>query len=128
MTISQNPQQLTEQQQLQIINDEIALARKNAEPAVQLAESVKRLLENPDFKAVVAEAYFERELKKVALTISMNSNEDLVKRDVVRLKGIHCFREFLNTLLKDGEVASQYLAQSNEDLVAMYKEQYDITE
>lgn len=128
MTISQNPQQLTEQQQLQLINDEISLARKNAETAIKLAESVKRLLNNPDFKTVVAEGYFEKELKRIALTISMNGNEELVKRDVVRLKGIHCFREFLNNLLKDAETASEYLAQSDEDLIAMYQEQYDIVE
>lgn len=127
MTISQNQQHLTEEQQLQIIHNEITLARKNAEPDMKLAESVKRLLENPDFKAVVAEAYFEKELKQIALTISMNGNDDLVKRDVVRLKGIHCFREFLNKTLKNGEIAAQYLSKSDDELVAMYQN-FDITE
>ena len=128
MTISQNQQHLTEEQQLQIIHEEIALARKNAEPDMKLAESVKRLLQNPDFKAVVSEAYFDKEMKQIALTISMNGNDDLVKRDVVRLKGIHCFREFLNKILKNGELASEYMAKSDEELVAMYQTQFDIAE
>lgn len=126
MTISQNLQKLTEEQKLQIIQDEISLTRKNAESAIKLGDAVKRLLDNEDFKLVVSERYFDVELKKVATTISMNSNEDLVRRDVVRLKGIHCFREFLNNLLLEKEAAFQYIDKSDEDLIRMYIDKYDI--
>lgn len=114
------------EQQLAIVRQEISDARANAEPAVKLAQAVKRLLENQDFQEVVSKTYFDEELKRVALAISMNGNNDLVARDVVRLKGIHCFREFLNTLLKNGEVAEQYLSQSDEDLLAHYLANYDL--
>lgn len=121
MTTSQTTETLTEEQQLAIIHEEIDKARANAEPAVKLAEAVKRLLENEDFKAVVAKSYFEDEMKKLALTISMNSNEELVKRAVVHLKGIHSFREFLNTSLRNGIEAANYLAKSDEELTAYYQ-------
>lgn len=126
MTISQNLQKLTEEQQLQIIQDEISLARKNAESVIKLSDAVKRLLDNEDFKLVVSEHYFDIELKKVATTISMNSNEDLVRRDVVRLKGIHCFREFLNNILLERDTASAYIDKSDEDLIRLYLDNYDI--
>lgn len=126
MTISQNLQKLTEEQQLQIIQDEISLARKNAESIIKLGDAVKRLLDNEDFKLVVSERYFDIELKKVATTISMNSNEDLVRRDVVRLKGIHCFREFLNNILLERDTASAYIGKSDEDLIRLYLDNYDI--
>lgn len=121
MTTSQTTETLTEEQQLAIIHEEIDKARANAEPAVKLAEAVKRLLENEDFKAVVAKSYFEDEMKKLALTISMNSNEELVKRAVVHLKGIHSFREFLNTSLRNGIEATNYLAKSDAELIAYYQ-------
>lgn len=121
MTTSQTTETLTEEQQLAIIHEEIDKARANAEPAVKLAEAVKRLLENEDFKAVVAKSYFEDEMKKLALTISMNSNEELVKRAVVHLKGIHSFREFLNTSLRNGIEAANYLAKSDAELIAYYQ-------
>lgn len=121
MTTSQTTETLTEEQQLAIIHEEIDNARANAEPAVKLAEAVKRLLENEDFKAVVAKSYFEDEMKKLALTISMNSNEELVKRAVVHLKGIHSFREFLNTSLRNGIEAANYLAKSDAELIAYYQ-------
>lgn len=121
MTTSQTTETLTEEHQLAIIHEEIDKARANAEPAVKLAEAVKRLLENEDFKAVVAKSYFEDEMKKLALTISMNSNEELVKRAVVHLKGIHSFREFLNTSLRNGSEAANYLAKSDAELIAYYQ-------
>ena len=121
MTTSQTTETLTEEQQLAIIHEEIDKARANAEPAVKLAEAVKRLLENEDFKVVVAKSYFEDEMKKLALTISMNSNEELVKRAVVHLKGIHSFREFLNTSLRNGIEAANYLAKSDAELIAYYQ-------
>lgn len=121
MTTSQTTETLTEEQQLAIIHEEIDKARANAEPAVKLAEAVKRLLENEDFKAVVAKSYFEDEMKKLALTISMNSNEELVKRAIVHLKGIHSFREFLNTSLRNGIEAANYLAKSDTELIAYYQ-------
>ena len=121
MTTSQTTETLTKEQQLAIIHEEIDKARANAEPAVKLAEAVKRLLENEDFKAVVAKSYFEDEMKKLALTISMNSNEELVKRAVVHLKGIHSFREFLNTSLRNGIEAANYLAKSDAELIAYYQ-------
>lgn len=126
MTTSQTTDILTEEQQLAIIRKEIANARANAEPAMKLAESVKRLLENEDFKAVVAKSYFEDEMKKLALTISMNGNEELVKRAVVHLKGIHSFREFLNTTLRNGAEAASYLAKSDEELTAFYQANFQI--
>lgn len=126
MTTSQNSQQIFSDEQLRIVQEEIVLARNNAKPAVELAEAVERLLKNADFKAVVSEAYFNKELNQVALGISMNNNKDLIERDVSRLKGIHFFREFLNKLLKEGKAGRDYLAYSDEELVELYAERYEV--
>lgn len=128
MTISQNTEQLIQEQQRQLIADEIKLAKANAESDIKLADAVKRLFNNEDFKLVVSETYFSKELTKAASAISMNGNEDLNKRDIIRLKGIHCFREFLSNILKNGNAGLDFLSKSTEELIALYEEQFDLGE
>lgn len=116
MTLTQS---LTEQE-VDFIRNEVRANREAYKKLISVVGAIERLLENEDFKLVVSTGYFQDELMNNARIVSMNGNEDLVQRAVIRMKGIHAFREFLNNKLVQGREAKEYLSYSEDDLVTMF--------
>lgn len=119
MTITQT----LPEQEIEFIRNEVRNNREAYKKLIPMVEAIERLLDNEDFKLVVSTGYFQDELMNNARIVSMNGNEDLVQRAVIRMKGIHAFREFLNNKLIQGKEAKDYLAYSEDDLVTMFVNQ-----
>lgn len=121
--LSQNANGITEEQVSQI-REQIKQNKALAEHQNKVAEAIKRLYENEDFKLVVATEYFENEHKETAKYLAQNGNEDLTRRALIRLKAINCFREFLNSCEIKAQQSKYYVEHSESELLQDYLAQY----
>lgn len=91
--------------------EEFEQAKKEYQAILDVAEAARRLSENPDFKMVVMDRYFEHEPTRLAnLMASGKVHETTLNNCAKELEAIGKFRSFLSFTLEQGNIAASDLA------------------
>lgn len=95
--------------------EELDQARKENEAIIEVAEAARRLAENPDFKLVVMDRYFESEPRRLTgMMASGKIHETTFNNCAKELEAIGKFRAFLSFTLEQGNIAEADLAALEE--------------
>jgi len=96
----------------------IEISIEIAQKAVDKAEAIVRLLNNPDFKLVVVEGYFEKEPARLVglLTDPEMSDPESQKNLHNDMLGISSFRNHLINMQRLGRQMAQSIKSSEEEL------------
>jgi hypothetical protein len=91
--------------------EEFEQAKKEYQAILDVAQAARRLSENPDFKMVVMDRYFEHEPTRLAnLMASGKVHETTLNNCAKELEAIGKFRSFLTFTLEQGNIAADDLA------------------
>lgn len=86
--------------------DQIELSISEAEKRVNKAKKAIELYDNPLFKELVVEGYFEQEAIRLVGLYGAGVLDDNQKQEVQRdMHGVGSFRRFLRNIVRDGEQA-----------------------
>ncbi len=97
---------------------EVEVTLEQARRQVKLADAIKRLETNPDFKLVFKDAYFTHEAARlVALTADDNMQSEQSQLAIQHsIRGIGELRQFLSVKLMQGEMAEKAIIECGETL------------
>lgn len=86
---------------------------KTAKEAIELRDKVERLFDNPDFKAVIQEGYFEKEAARlVALKASPSSNNEASQKALEnKITGIGQLQQYLLSIYVNAENSERTLEE-----------------
>jgi len=86
--------------------DQIELSISEAEKRVNKAKKAIELYDNPLFKELVVEGYFEQEAIRLVGLYGAGVLDDNQKQEVQRdMHGVGSFRRYLRNIVRDGEQA-----------------------
>lgn len=84
--------------------------KKSCEELLRQAKSAAKLAENPDFKEIVMDAYFDQEPKRLAgLMATGRLSDKQFDECVSELKAIGSLRTFLQDFIQKGNIAQDEL-------------------
>lgn len=104
---------------------EIEVSLEHAKAAVSKGEALRRLMNNPDFVAVVREGYFEKEaIRLVMLKGDPNMQDPKTQAEIIKdIDGIGSFRMYLTTVNQLAQVAANSIAADEETLAELLSEE-----
>lgn len=95
------------------------------EQAKKLAEALKRLRANPDFKLIIEEGYCKEYLDSKVLALAIVSTEANVNQTNRQIAGVGSFKQFLNVIEQNGVDAQRQIDVLNETRVAIINGEYN---
>lgn len=97
--------------------DRIEESIEYAKVRIERCDQVLRLSENPDFQAIVAKGYFEKEaIRLVGLYGSGNLSAEQLIEVQKDMHGVGSFRRFLAQIVQEGQQARSDLQSNQETL------------
>lgn len=104
---------------------EIQLTREQAMEEIKLAESVKRLLKNKDFKKVIEDFYFEKNAMRLVHLLADPAFDSPEAQATIHadMAAIANFRYFLVDLVRKGKQMEMELAAADEELANLDDDQ-----
>jgi hypothetical protein len=108
--------------------EQIELSIEEAQKMVERASMARRLADNPDFKALVLEGYFEKEAARLANLISHPSLGENHKHVWNDMMGIGAFRRYLSTAIQMGDLAEREIEEARETLDEIRGEEAGVLE
>jgi hypothetical protein len=96
--------------------EEIELSIEEAKKMVTKANSLKSLLSNKNYKALVDEGYFKEEaIRLVLLKSDPNMESETNQKAIIQaIDGIGSFRQYLHTVLQYGAMAEKEISAAQE--------------
>lgn len=95
-------------------NHEIEATKEQLQQSVALRDSLHRLLQNPDFKALVTEGYIRDETLRTSKLLgdpSVRASEKTYNAVIDEIKAIALFDNHLRAVENIGNQAAQYLEE-----------------
>lgn len=103
--------------------EQIELSIEEAKKIVERGEMARRLADNPDFKALILEGYFEKEAARLATIVSHPSMEAHQKHIMNDIMGIGALRRFLSSVVQMGDTAAREISEAEEALDEIRQEE-----
>ena len=105
----------TEEQTAQLTVEQYQDYKKSCLDLLEMAKAAERLSENPDFKLIVMDAYFDQEPKRLAGLMATGKLNDRQFEDCASdLKAIGSMRAFLQDFIQKGNIATGELKNLEE--------------
>lgn len=98
---------------------EIQLSLEQAQEAVKLGESLKRLTSNKDFKKIILEGYFEKEAVRLVHSLddpNVSHNPSVKEAHTFSMHAISQLRSYLHNINKRAEAAEVAVEQNSAEL------------
>ena len=104
--------------------EEIEISMQEAKKHVERRAAVDRLRNNPDWKLVVEQGYFENEaIRLVLLKADVSMQGDKEQGDIIRqIDSIGSFREYLRAIYLQANMADKALQDSEQTLEELAQE------
>lgn len=112
------------QEQLQQIDMDIESMKRN----IELAEALERLEQNPDYKKIIEDLYFEKEPSRLVLLKASpmaQMNGDMMRDIVSQIDAIGGFFQFLLTIKQQAQSARNHLAEHQNTRQEILEEQLE---
>lgn len=96
--------------------EEVQVTIKQSKEAIALMNSVLKLTENKDFKAVITEGYFEKEASRLVLLKadpSLQNEKEQLEIDR-RIIAVGYLRQYLSYIVQIGRMAEKSLQDAEE--------------
>jgi len=97
--------------------EQIEISNQEAKKAIEKGEALKRLLENPDYKLIIAEGFMQEYPKELGLAIAGNTGAYDTDALVELLKGINTIVGYTFQVASNHMAAEQTI-RDNEEYIA----------
>jgi len=95
---------------------QLEVSLEHAKGMVALKDAVLKLSSNREFKKVILDGYFKEEASRLALLSADHSSKDHRPEIITAIQGISCLHNYLQTIVRMGEIAAREVADFEEEL------------
>jgi len=103
--------------------EQIELSMSQAKKLIERKDTLNRLFEHKDFKALIVEEYFNDEAVRLVHMMSDQSMAEYREQIIKNMDGISTLREWFRVVKQMGEAAENELAEAQEEYIEALAEE-----
>lgn len=104
---------------------ELEISIEDAREKVKLKDMALKLASNREFKKLILEGYFKEEAARLVAISADFSMKDYRDEITMNIQAISCFKQFMQNIVRTGEMAESELEQSQEVMDELLEEESD---